>query len=82
MNALKKMKRGKAAGMNGIAVEMLKYGGVSLVNWLRIFNRCMELRVVSENWKITCTIPLYRSDCGNYRRISLFGIPGRCMVGC
>ena len=42
------MKRGKAAGMKGIGVEILKCVGVSVVDWLlRIFNRCMELGVMS-----------------------------------
>ena len=35
------MKRGKAADMDGIVVEMLKNGGISITDWLlRIFNKC------------------------------------------
>ena len=38
---LKKMKVGKAVGMDGIVVEMLKNGGISIIDGLlRIFNRC------------------------------------------
>ena len=50
MSALKKMKDGKAAGMDGIIVGMLKNGGISIIDWLlRIFNKCMESGVVPED---------------------------------
>ena len=40
----------------------------------------MKLGVVPEGWKVCCIIPFYkgrsdRSDCGDYRRISLLSIP-------
>ena len=83
MGALKKMKGGKAAGMDGIVVEMLKKGGISIIDWLlRIFNKCMESGVVPEDWKAACIVPLYkgkgdRRDCANYRGISILSIPGK-----
>ena len=50
MGVLKKVKGGKAAGMDGIVVEMLKSGGIGINDWLqRIFNRYMEYCVVSED---------------------------------
>ena len=67
------MKGGKAAGMNGIVVEMLKNGGIRIIDWLlRIFNKCMESGVVPEDWKAACVVPVYkgrgdRRDCANYR---------------
>ena len=37
------MKGGKAGVMDGIVIEMLNNGGISITDWLlRIFNRCME----------------------------------------
>ena len=37
--------------MDGTAVEMLKNGGISIIDWLlRIFNRYMETGVVPEDW--------------------------------
>ena len=61
MGALKKMKDGKAAGMNGIVVEMLKTEGINIIDWLlRIFSRCMESGVVPEDWKATCFVPIYK----------------------
>ena len=81
MVALKMMKGGKAAGRDGIVVEMLKNGGISLIDWLlRIFNNCMESGVVREDWKAACIVPVYkgkgdRRDCANYRGISILSIP-------
>ena len=50
MGTLRKMKGGKAAGMDGIAVEMLKNGCINIIDWLlRIFNKCMESGVVPED---------------------------------
>ena len=43
---LKKMKGGKAASTDVIVVERLKSGGISIIDWfLRIFNRCMYMRI-------------------------------------
>ena len=42
MGALKKIKAVKTVGINGIVIEMLKGGDISIIDWLlRIFNRCM-----------------------------------------
>ena len=47
MGSLKKMKHGKAAGMNDIVLEMLKTGCISITDWfLRILNGCMESGVL------------------------------------
>ena len=77
MDALKKMKGGKAAGMDGIVVEMFKNEGISIIDWLlRIFNNCMESGVIPEDWKAACIVPVYkgkgdRRDFANYRGISI-----------
>ena len=61
MGALKKMKGGKAAGMDGIVVEMLKNGGISIIDWLlRILYRCKLSGVVPEVWKSARTLPIYK----------------------
>ena len=50
IGALKKMKGSKAADMDGIVVEVLKNGGISIIDLLlRIFNKCMESGVVPED---------------------------------
>ena len=62
----------KEDGMNGFVLEMLKNGGITIIEWLlRIFNICMEFGDVPENWKATCIIPIYngqsdRRECANY----------------
>ena len=59
MGALKKMKSGKAACMDGIVVEMLRSEGITVTDWLlSIFNICMESGVVPEDWKAACIIPI------------------------
>lgn len=43
VNALRKIKYGKVAGVNGIADEFLKKEGDCVVDWLVwIFNICMD----------------------------------------
>ena len=40
--ALNETKGGKAPGMDGVRVEMLKEGGVTVLEWLvRLFNICL-----------------------------------------
>ena len=78
------MKNGKATGMDGIVVEILKNGGISIIiDWLlRIFNKCMESGVAPEGWKAACIVPVYkgkgdRRNCANYRGIDILSIPGK-----
>src|ERR1700755_1779596 len=51
--ALRKVKRGKATGLDGISGEMLvEGGGVSVVNWLvRLFNLRWVVGKVPEDWQ-------------------------------
>ena len=80
------MKGGKATGMDGFVVEMLKNSGISINDWLlRIFNKCMESGVVPEDWKAACIVPVYKGkgdprNFANYRGISIFSMP-RKMYG-
>ena len=40
MDALKEIKGGEAAGMDGFVIEMLKIGAIGITDWLlRIFKR-------------------------------------------
>ena len=87
MCALKKMEGGKAAGMDDIVVEMLRNGGISIIDWLlRKFNRCMGSGVVPEDQKAACNFSVYkeqgdRRDCANYRGISTLSIREKYMEG-
>ena len=46
-SALKKMKGGKAVGLDSIVVQIFKSGGISIINWLESkFNRCIRADAV------------------------------------
>ena len=82
MGALKKIKGGKAAGMDGTAVKS-KNEAICIIDWLlRIFNRCMETGVVLQGWKVACIVPIYkgkgdRREFANYKGISILSKPGK-----
>jgi len=81
--ALRKVKKGKATGLDGISGEMLVEGGVSVVNWLvRLFNLCWVMGKVPQDWQDACIVPLFKGkgdkfECGSYRGISLLSIVGK-----
>ena len=57
--ALNKTKGGKVPGMDGVRVEMLKEGGVTVLECLvRLFNICFMLSIVPVDWVIACMVPL------------------------
>ena len=80
---LNEMKGGKAPGMDGVRVEMLKEGGVTVLEWLvRVFNICFMLSVVPVDWVIACMVPLYKGkgdvhECNHFRGISLLSVVGK-----
>ena len=81
--AINRLKAGKASGMDGIAGECIRKGGVAVVEWLvRMFNGCFVSGCVPEDWKSACIVPLYkgkgdRRECGSYRGISLLSVVGK-----
>ena len=81
--AVKKLKKGKSPGIDGITSEMLLYGGESLFEWLtRVCNVCVSEERVPNDWMRAIIVPIYkgkgdRSECKNYRGISLLSIPGK-----
>ena len=81
--AIKRLKAGKSAGLDGIVGECIKSGGETVVEWLvRVFNGCFESGCVPRDWKSACIVPLYKGkgdkrDCGSYRGISLLSVVGK-----
>ena len=81
--ALHEMKGGKAPGLDGVRVEMLREGGLTVLEWLvRVFNVCFMLPVVPVDWVIACMVPLYKGKgdvhkCSNFRGISLLSVVGK-----
>ena len=82
--ALNEMKGGKAPGMDGVRVEMLKEGGVTVLEWLvRVFNISFMLPIVPVDWVVpVCMVPVCKSkgdvhECSNFRGISLLSVVGK-----
>ena len=80
---LNETKEGKAPGMDGVRVKMLKGGGVTVLEWLvRLFNICFMLSIVPVDWVIACMVLLYKGkgdmyECSNFRGISLLSVVGK-----
>ena len=81
--SLNETKGGKAPGMDGVRVEMLKEGGMTVLEWLvRLFNICFMLSIVPVDWVIACMVQLYKDkgdtyECSNFRGISLLSVVGK-----
>ena len=76
------MEREEATGADDAAVELLKYGVDCIIKLLlRIFNKCMNIGTAPEDWKVVCFLvnnkSRDRSDCDNYRGISILCLPGK-----
>ena len=76
-------KGGKAPGMDGVRMEMLRVGGVTVLEWLvRVFNMCFMLSIAPVDWVTACMVPLYKGkgdvhECRNFRGISLLSVVGK-----
>ena len=81
--ALKETKVGKAAGTDGVRAEMLKKGGITVVEWIvRLLNICFMFSLVPFDWVCACIVPLFKGkgdkyECSNYRGISLLSVVGK-----
>ena len=81
--ALSGTKVGKAAGVDCVGAEMLKKGGVTVVEWLvRMLNVCFLCSLVPADWMSACIVPLYKgigdtNECRNFRGISLLSVVGK-----
>ena len=81
VNYMRKLKNGKATGPDDISVEMLKsHNGIA--EWLWNIVNCWTEEKLPQDWKLAEVVPLYknkgkRSECGNYRGISLLSVLGK-----
>ena len=81
--AINRLKMGKAAGVDHIPGEMLKYGGDEAVDiMLRLCELAWETESVPQDWMKAVIVPLYKGkgskeECKNYRGISLLSVPGK-----
>ena len=82
----KSLKKDKAPRQDGIPPEVLKHGGSELKSeLLKLFNLCLEKGSLPQDMKDALIVTIYkkkgeRSDCGNYRGISLLSIPGKILA--
>ena len=82
-NAVKRLKNNKAAGKCGLNSELLKYGGPAMLLFLHtLFSTIWQTEIIPEDWRKGVIIPLWkrkgsRSDCSNYRGITLLSVPGK-----
>ena len=77
-----KLRDGKAAGRDEVTGEMIKGGGYMVVDWVwKICNMDFENGVVPEDWRSGVVVLLHkgkgeRTECKNYREISLLSVVG------
>ena len=83
VEAIRKVKMGKAPGTDGVCGEMLKFGGELVVDWIwKMCRLAWEEGKVPEDWKSGIIVPLYkgkgeREVCGNHRGICLLSVIGK-----
>jgi len=80
--AVNKLKKKKAAGLDGIPAELLKCGGEALVKGMtQLFIIIWHTEDVPKEWRQGVIVPLPKkgclSDCNNWRGITLFSVPGK-----
>ena len=81
---IKKLKSGKAPGLDGITAEMLKHGGGSLVKLIwKLTVEIWEREEMPEEWSMGVVCPIHkkgdRKICGNYRGITLLNLGYKVM---
>ena len=83
--AVASLKDGKAPGEDGIPAEVWKHGGANLLNRLhQLITKAWMEGSVPQAWKDASIITIYkkgdRTDCGNYRGISLLSAAGKILA--
>lgn len=81
-SAIKTLKPRKAPGIDGINAELLQAGGETTVSILHgLFQKIHSEEKVPDDWGKAVITPIFKkgdkSDCKNYRGISLLSIPGK-----
>ena len=80
---MRKLNSGKVTGKAEVTGEIIKRGDDRVVDEIwRLCNMAFESGVVPEDWRSALIIPLYkgkgeRTECNNYRRISLLIVVGK-----
>ena len=81
--ALGQLKDGKAPGVCGVYVEMLKVGGEATLRWLHtLICSAWNTGVIPTDWKRGLVVPIWKGkgdvrECSNYRGVTLLSVPGK-----
>eukprot|EP00666_Eupelagonemidae_sp_cell4sb_P017948 gene17948-biopygen22110 len=83
--AIRELKKNKAAGEDSIVAEMLQMGGASLHERLSFFVRLVwQHGQVPKAWRDAVVVPLPKGGdlrmCDNWRGISLLSVPGKILA--
>jgi hypothetical protein len=76
-DALKRMKRGKAMGLDGIPIEVWRTLGDVAIVWLtKLFNLIFRSNKMSDEWRRSILVPIFKNtgdvpSCTDYRGIKL-----------
>lgn len=85
-SAISKLRSHKSPGSDGISAEVYKHGGNALLQRLTdLFAVCWEKGTIPQDFKDALIVSLYKnkgekSDCSNYRGISLLSIAGKILA--
>lgn len=83
--ALSHIKNNKSPGNDSITGEMLKAGSEETVEMLHnLLNRVWQEKKIPQEWKEAVIIPIHKkgskSQCQNYRGISLLSVPSKVLT--
>ena len=83
---IKKMKKGKAAGEDGIPVELIQAAGCVAVEWLlEIFNEAYKTERIPREWQEGLVCPIFKKGdktvCENHRGVTLLAHAGKIYTG-
>ena len=84
--ATMQLKVGKSPGTDGIPAEVYQHGGEAVLDKLQDpFTNCWEKGTLPQDFRGAVIISLYKnkgekSDCSNYRGITLLSIAGKILV--
>jgi len=77
----KQLKNGKAAGIDEIQPELLKYGESAVPYFTILCNQIWQCHTIPTEWRngIIITLPKKGdlSECGNWHGITLLSVPGK-----
>ena len=78
---MKSLRNRKASGSDGIAGELIKYGGNGMIMLKELFQLIWDSEYIPERWGEGMIISLFkkgdREDPGNYRGITLLNVVGK-----